>query len=124
MCFYKFNLGYQAYTTSRKLHKITFFWVFLSYSRYENDEGIQYRTLKIIPDLKDKPYQESPQILNYYSMEYRRRGILILVTNLFMPIKQQIDKISPIKHLSMSIKQQINKISHSKEFVHADKATY
>ncbi len=42
------------------------------YSRYENVEGVQCRATKVIPELRDKPYQERLQ--NLYSMEYRKKG--------------------------------------------------
>ncbi len=44
------------------------------YSKYENKiEGVQHRATKLIPELKDKPYQERLHSLNLYSMEYRRK---------------------------------------------------
>ncbi len=36
-------------------------------------EGVQCRATKVIPELRDKPYQERLQSLNLYSMEYRRK---------------------------------------------------
>ncbi len=44
------------------------------YSRYEKVEGVQCRATKVIPELRDKPYQERRQSLNLYSMEYRIKG--------------------------------------------------
>ncbi len=36
-------------------------------------EEVQCRATKVIPELRDKPYQERLQSLNLYSMEYRRK---------------------------------------------------
>ncbi len=40
----------------------------------KNIEGVQCRTTKVIPELRDKPYHERLHSLNMYSMEYRRKG--------------------------------------------------
>ncbi len=44
----------------------------------KNIEEVQHRATKIIPELRNKPYEEMLQILCVYSMEYRReRGDMI-----------------------------------------------
>ncbi len=53
-------------------------------------EGVQCRTTKIIPELRDKPYHERLQSLKLYSMEYRRRrGDMIQIYK----ILKDIDRI-------------------------------
>ncbi len=47
-------------------------------SKYEKKEGVQCRDTKLVPYLKDMPYRERLQSLNWYSMEYgRKRGDMI-----------------------------------------------
>ncbi len=56
--------------------------------------GVQRRATKVIPELRDKPYQERLQSLNLYSMEYRRkRGDMIQTYK----ILKKVDRIDPIK---------------------------
>ncbi len=57
-------------------------------------DGMQCRATKVIPELRDKPYQERLQRLNLYSMEYRRkRGDMIQTYK----ILKKIDRIDPVK---------------------------
>ena len=64
--------------------------------RYKGDirkvEGVQRRATKLIPELKDQPYQQRLENLNMYSMEYRRkRGDMIQVYK----IMNKMERIDP-----------------------------
>ena len=62
-------------------------------------ESVQRRATKIIPELRDKPYQERLQSLKLYSMEYRRkRGDMIQTYK----ILKKTDRIDSIKFFTQS----------------------
>ena len=101
--------------------------------RYKIDvkkvEGVQRRATKIIPDLKDKPYQERLKCLKLYSMEYRRRrGDMIQVykilnemdrleTSNFFTKRENITRGHSKKLFKSRFKQEIRRHSFSQRVI-------